>query len=160
MKRLLPWIAAVAAVLLLTQMAPAELYFVGESETVTDPLARPRPITVVPAVGVTRLTTEITKILERQKFSTESYDPKRPFFQATRLDGQRSFDRVIIWAERDFEKPYDFFQIYLMYGRYEAIALSRDKSYRLNVSEQLEERRIGSLRRDLLRLSAVLKESK
>jgi hypothetical protein len=159
MKRLLPWVAA-AAVLLLAQLAPAELFFVGESETVTDPLARPRPITIVPAVEVPRLAAEISKILERQNFSMENYDPRRPFFQAKRLDRQRSFDRVIIWAERDFEKPYDLFQIYLLYGRYEVIAMSNDGSYRLKTSEQVEERRIGNLRRDLLKLSGALKESK
>jgi hypothetical protein len=160
MKRLLPWIAAVAAVFLIAKIASAELFFLGESETTTDPLVRPRPITVVPVVEVSRLTAEIAKILERQRFLTESYDPKLSFFQAKRVDKQGSFDRVLIWAERDFEKPDDFFQIYLMYGRYEVIAMSKDRSYRLKMNEQLEERRIGSLRQDLLRLSSVLKEAR
>ena len=116
------------------------------------PLARPAPLTVVKGAAPADVLVRIRETLARLGYAVTTAD--RTSIDARKPDPApgKGYDRVIIWAERDFDKPLEYLTLYLAYGRYEEVWGSRRDIYRIRVDAEQETSRTARVREALLRL--------
>jgi hypothetical protein len=88
-----------------------------------DDLIKPEPLVILKASDPRELLLKIRNILNGQGFSIIKSDSGS--IEANHLDRkddpESDYDRVIIWLERDLEKPAELIKVYLIWGRYELV---------------------------------------
>lgn len=93
----------------------------------------------------------ISDVLAKEGFQ-EQGAPDARSWDAVRYDakGAEAHDRVLIWLERDFERPDDTFHVYLLFGRYRPVKVAGEPVSRVKLTPAEEFKRSGSLRRALV----------
>ncbi len=140
-------IAAIAA-LCFPSPTPAQALFAPDPT----PLERPAPLKTLKSGDTAKICDAIAKALADNGFKVTNQDCDVGEFEAakkTSTDGE--FDKVLIWLERDFEKPKDAVKLFFRYGRYETLAGHADP-VRIRTTAADEERNVGALKEALTSL--------
>jgi hypothetical protein len=141
-------VVAVVAVLCLPGLTPAQEIFR------TDPtrLERPVPLKTYKSGDAAKICDAIAKALTDSGFKVTNQDCDAGEFEATkktRAAGES--DRVLIWLERDFEKPKDAIKLYFRYGRYETL-VGHPEPVRIVTTAADELQSVGALKDSLTSL--------
>jgi hypothetical protein len=113
------------------------------------PLERPAPLKTLKTGDAAKLCDAIAKALTDNGFNVTNQDCDIGEFEATKkttTDGE--FDKVVIWLERDFEKPNDAIKLYFRYGRFETL-LGHPEPVRISTTPADEDRNVGPLKEAL-----------
>ena len=116
------------------------------------PLERPVPLKTLKSGDAAKICDAIAKALTDNGFKVTNQDCDVGEFEATKktsTDGE--FDKVLIWLERDFEKPKDAIKLFFRYGRYETLA-GHPEPVRIQATAADEERNVGALKESLTSL--------
>jgi hypothetical protein len=127
---------------------PAQALF----KTDPTPLERPAPLKTLKSGDTAKICAAVAKALTDNGFKVTNQDCDVGEFEATKktsTDGE--FDKVLIWLERDFEKPKDIVKLYFIYGRYEPLAGHPDP-VRIKTTATDEEQNVGVLKEALTSL--------
>jgi hypothetical protein len=118
------------------------------------PLARPASLTVYQTGDAPKVYRSVAKLLTDSGYSLKQLDPTVGELEATRGEGDASggFDRLVIWLERDFDKPTEYIRLYLLFGRY-AKVFGHTEPMRIKLTATDEANRVGKLKQALLSLS-------
>ena len=114
------------------------------------PLERPTPFAFVDTGDSARILPGIAAVLIDFGYSIQVIE--KALIDAKRLDSldpqddDQDYDRVIVWLERDFDRPLERLNVYLLYGRYEMIWGETTRIFRIMLSEEDEAARVGALR--------------
>jgi hypothetical protein len=141
-------IIAATGALCFPGLTPAQTPF----KTDPVPLERPAPLRTLKTGDATRICDAILKALTDNNFKVTNQDCDVGEFAATRktsTDGE--FDKVLIWLERDFEKPKEAIKLYFRYGRFETL-LGHPEPVRISTTAADEERNVGALKEALMSL--------
>ena len=89
------------------------------------PLERPAPLARIKATDPEKVMKAIADILRKFSYQIDrsqaaSVDARR-FDAPNRPNTESEYDRVIVWLERDFDKPLDYVNVFFLWGRYELI---------------------------------------
>jgi hypothetical protein len=116
------------------------------------PLEHPLPITSVRTSDPAQLIPRIRAALAASGFRVTRVDIAKLTVDAQRNDrqGSKDYDRVIVWLERSLTIPTESYDLFLTFGRYEAM-WGRD-IYRVRVDDAFVQARISTLRNRLLGL--------
>jgi hypothetical protein len=60
-----------------------------------------------------------------------------------------SYDRIIVWIERDFEKPNEIIKVYLLCGHFEYILGAESKIYRIKINDIEENQRFNAVKKEI-----------
>jgi hypothetical protein len=112
------------------------------------PLERPSPVATVRTADVILTLHEARDSAVAAGFKVTKLDQGNLLIDARRLDrpGAKNYDRVLIWLQRTAQDPLKEVELYLLYGRYEEVWADQLDIYRVVVSDDFEEARIGALR--------------
>lgn len=115
------------------------------------PLERPKYLAVIQTENAAPLLGRISDLVKREGFNIDQVDAKDQQLMATRRDGpqSKSYDKVIIWLERDFQEPDKFVKIFFLYGRYMEVLGAEAGIHRVKIPYSVEEERIGKLRQSV-----------
>jgi hypothetical protein len=117
------------------------------------PLEHPQPFTSIRSGDTARVMTRVRDAATASGFAITRIDNSRLTLEARRADTapSRDYDRVLIWLERSPSEPTTSLDMYLAYGRYEAI-LARNgiEVFRVVVPAAFEDERLKVLRPRLL----------
>jgi hypothetical protein len=112
-------VVAGVAVLCFPGRTPAQALF----KTDPTPLERPAPLKTLKSGDAAKICDAIGKALTDNGFKAANQDCDSGEFEATKkTNAAGEFDKVLIWLERDFEKPKEVIKLYFLYGRYETLA--------------------------------------
>jgi hypothetical protein len=116
------------------------------------PLERPAPLKTLKSGDTAKICDAIAKALTDNGFKVTNQDCDVGDFEATKKTSTAGeFDKVLIWLERDFEKPKDAVKLYFRYGRYETLA-GHPEPVRIRTTATDEERNVGALKEALTSL--------
>jgi hypothetical protein len=119
------------------------------------PLEHPDPLTSIRSADTARVMGQVRDAAAASGFSITRTDNSRLSLEARRAEPtpSRDYDRVLIWLERSPSEPAASLDLYLAYGRYEAI-LARNgiEVFRVVVPAAFEDQRLSALRPRLLAL--------
>jgi hypothetical protein len=119
------------------------------------PLEHPQPLTSVRSADPMRVMMQIRDAAMASGFEITRTDNTRLTLEARRAEPapSRDYDRVIVWLERSLSEPTASLDVYLAYGRYEAI-LARNgvEMFRVVVPAAFEDDRLKAFRPRLLAL--------
>jgi hypothetical protein len=108
-------IIAATAALCFPGRTPAQAMFATDPT----PLERPAPLKTLKSGDTAKICDAIAKALTDNGFKLTNQDCDVGEFQATKkTNSSGESDKVLIWLERDFEKPKDAVKLYFLYGRY------------------------------------------
>ncbi|HKV60305.1 MAG TPA: hypothetical protein VJO16_00200 [Candidatus Acidoferrum sp.] len=141
-------VIATIAALCFPGRTPAQALF----KTDPTPLERPAPLKTLKSGDTAKICDAIAKALTDNGFKVTNQDCDVGEFEATkktRTDGE--FDKVLIWLERDFEKPKDVVKLFFLYGRYETLA-GHAEPVRISITVADEDRNVGALKEVLTSL--------
>ena len=120
-------------------------------------LEHPQPLTSIRSGDSMRVMTQIRDAATASGFEITRTDNSRLSLEARRAERapSRDYDRVLIWLERSPSEPAASLDLYLAYGRYEAI-LARNgvEVFRVVVPAAFEDERLKALRPRLLALGS------
>lgn len=140
-------VGAIAA-LCFPGQTPAQALF----KTDSTPLERPAPLKTLKSGDAAKICDAIGKALTDNGFKAANQDCDAGEFEATKkTNSAGEFDKVLIWLERDFEKPKDAIKLYFLYGRYETLAGHPDP-VRIVTTRADEEQNVGALKDSLTSL--------
>jgi hypothetical protein len=140
-------VAAIAA-LCFPRLTPAQAMYAADPI----PLERPAPLKTLKTGDTAKICDAIAKALTDNGFRVTNQDCDVGDFEATRKTSTAGeLDKVLIWLERDFEKPKDAVKLYFRYGRYETLAGHTDP-VRIRTTAADEERNVGALKEALTSL--------
>jgi hypothetical protein len=124
----------------------------GFSTEVT-PLQRPAYLVVFKTGDGGKVFSEVSKTIVDNGFMVSRSDSDRGELEATRNDSGSSggSDRVLVWLERDFEKPNNLIKLYFVYARFQTL-VGHDEPVRVKTGPQQEKQQVGSLKQALLLL--------
>jgi hypothetical protein len=134
-------VTAIAA-LCFPGLTPAQTPFATDPT----PLERPAPLKTFKTGDAAKLCDVIVKALTDSNFKVTNQDCDAGEFAAekkTNRDGE--LDKVVIWLERDFEKPKDAIKLYFRYGRFETL-LGHPEPVRISTTPADEDRNVGPLK--------------
>jgi hypothetical protein len=141
-------IIAVVAGLLFPKLATAQALFTPDPTA----LERPAPLKTLKTPDTAKVCEAITKTLAGNGFKTTHDDCDLGEFEATKkTNAAGEFDKVVIWLERDFEKPSQALRLYFLYGRFETLA-GHQEPVRIKTTSVDEERNAGALKEALMSL--------
>ncbi len=114
------------------------------------PLERPEPLARIKASDPAQVVSAVADILRKFSYQIDrsgaaSLDARR-FDVPNKPEAEAEYDRVIVWLERDFDRPLDYVNVYFLWGRYELI-LGRQRGIR---------RVVPWTERDIPRLKAAI----
>lgn len=116
------------------------------------PLERPAPLKTYKSGDAAKICDAIAKALTDNGFKVTNQDCDVGEFEATKkTNAAGESDKVLIWLERDFEKPKDAIKLYFLYGRYETFAGHADP-VRIVTTAADELQNVGSLKDTLTSL--------
>lgn len=116
------------------------------------PLERPAPLKTLKSGDTAKICDAIAKALTDNGFKVTNQDCDVGDFEGTKKTSTAGeFDKVLIWLERDFEKPKDAVKLYFRYGRYETLA-GHPEPVRIRTTATDEERNVGALKEALTSL--------
>jgi hypothetical protein len=121
----------------------------------TAPLDHPQPLTSVRTGDVARVMTQLRDAATASGFAITRTDNNRLTLEVRRVDRppSRDYDRVLIWLERSPTEPTASVDLYLAYGRYEAIlARTGTEVFRVVVPVAFEDERLKDLKPRLIAL--------
>jgi len=118
-------------------------------------LEHPQPLTSIRSEDAARVMMQLRDAAMTSGFAITRTDNSRLTLEARRAEPapSRDYDRVLMWLERSLSEPTASFDLYLAYGRYEAI-LARNgvEVFRVVVPTAFEDDRLRVLRPKLLAL--------
>ena len=121
----------------------------------TAPLEHPQPLTSIRSGDAVRVLTQVRDAATASGFTITRTDNGRLTLEARRAEPapSRDYDRLLIWLERSPLEPTSSVDLYLAYGRYEAI-LARNglEVFRVVVPASFEDQRLSTIRPRLLAL--------
>jgi hypothetical protein len=127
---------------------PAQAIF----RTDPTPLERPAPLKTLKSGDAAKICDAIGKALTDNGFKVTNQDCDAGEFEATKeTNAAGESDRVLIWLERDFEKPKDAIKLYFLYGRYETLA-GHPEPVRIVTTAADEVQNVGALKDSLTSL--------
>jgi len=114
------------------------------------PLERPEPLARIKATDPAQVMKAVADTLRKFSYQIDrsgvaSLDARR-FDTPSSPEGESEYSRVIVWLERDFDRPLDYINVYFIWGRYELI-LARQRGIR---------RIVPWTERDIPRLKAAI----
>lgn len=116
------------------------------------PLERPAPLKTLKSGDAAKICDAISKVLTDNSFKVTSQDCDLGEFEASKkTNSAGELDKVLIWLERDFEKPKDVTKLYFLYGRFETLA-GHAEPVRIRTTPVDEERNVGTLKEALTSL--------
>jgi len=119
------------------------------------PLEHPQPLTSIRSGDAMRVMTQVREAATAAGFTITRTDNARLTLEARRAEPapSRDYDRLLIWLERSPLEPTSSVDLYLAYGRYEAI-LARNglEVFRVVVPAAFEDQRLSAIRPRLLAL--------
>lgn len=140
--------AAAIAGLCFTSLTTAQALFTPDPI----PLERPTPLKTLKSGDSTKICDAVIKALTDSSFKVTNQDCDVGEFEATkRTNSTGEYDKVLIWLERDFEKPKDAIKLYFLYGRFETLA-GHTEPVRIRTTPADEERNVGALKEALTSL--------
>jgi hypothetical protein len=146
-----------AALVVMTTLGSAAALFgqapaPKEDET---PFTRPEPLCTMAASDPAALLKKVRAFVESEGYTIDRISAVSGELGATRPDGRGSddYDKVIIWIERDLNRPQDALKLFLVYGRYEKVWGNTVAVRRIKVDSVAETARNGSLRKKLLAMA-------
>jgi len=102
---------------------PGQTHAQALFKTDPTPLERPAPLKTYKSGDAAKICEAIGKALADNGFKVANQDCDAGEFEATKkTNSAGESDKVLIWLERDFEKPKDAIKLYFLYGRYETFA--------------------------------------
>jgi hypothetical protein len=113
------------------------------------PLERPAPLKTLKTAEAAKLCDAILKALTDNSFKVTNQDCDVGEFAAerkTNRDGE--LDKVVIWLERDFEKPNNAIKLYFRYGRFETL-LGHPEPVRITTTPADEDHNVGPVKEAL-----------
>jgi hypothetical protein len=141
-------VVAGVAVLCFPGLTRAQALF----KTDPTPLERPTPLKTLKSGDATKICDAIAKALTDNGFKVANQDCDAGEFEATKkTNAAGEFDKVLIWLERDFEKPKDAIKLYFLYGRYETLA-GHPEPVRIVATAADEQQNVGALKDSLTSL--------
>ena len=141
-------IIAAIAVLCFPGRTPAQALFTPDPA----PLERPAPLKTLKSGDTTKICDAIAKALTDNGFKVTNQDCDVGEFEAAKKTNTAGeSDKVLIWLERDFEKPKDAVKLYFLYGRFETLA-GHPEPVRIRITAADEERNVGALKEALTSL--------
>lgn len=100
--------------------------------------------------NTTKICDAISKVLTDNNFTVVKQDCDHGEFEATKKTSSAGeLDKVLIWLERDFEKPKDATNLYFLYGRFEVLA-GHSEPVRIKTTPVDEDQNVGTLKESLL----------
>ena len=115
-------------------------------------LDQPDAVVTVRASAVRPLLQDLAKIaLNRGFAATGGVDWNGGHFKAAKAQGDKIQHRIAVWVQWNLHAPGEELDVYLFYGRYRRYT---GGDWELEASDsQAEDRVVGELKRDILRLS-------
>jgi len=112
------------------------------------PLARPKPICAKAEPDAAKVMRDLVSMATMAGFSPREQNTADGTLEAWKMDAPNSenSDRVVIWIERDLNRPANMIQIYLSFGRYMKIIAAACDICRVVVNDNEEQRRVGPLK--------------
>jgi hypothetical protein len=138
-------IVAAVAGLLLPSLTTAQALFTPDPT----PLERPAPLKTIKSGETVKICEAILKALADNSFKVKNQDCDLGEFEGTKnTNSPGEFDKVLIWMERDFEKPKDATKLYFLYGRFETLA-GHPEPVRIRTTPADEDHNVGTLKEAL-----------
>jgi hypothetical protein len=112
------------------------------------PLVCPNPFLRLASEEPANALATIHERLEGKGFVTENYDANRLSVLMSRrsVSGRDAYDRFLIWVERDRDKPLEYVQIYVMYGKYITVIGSGEPIRRQWIDPAVEAQQLKEMR--------------
>jgi|GEM_PF-6900471 len=112
----------------------------------TTPLERPRPVLQVKTQTPSDILQRIVDVVITNGYAIQESDGSS--IDATKRDSNESenYDRVIIWLERDFDRPSEIVKVFLIYGRFELLWGNQIETVRIHLTEVEARNRVSDLR--------------
>jgi hypothetical protein len=111
--------------------------------------ARPKPLCTLSDSDSRAALERLRQALDGQRFEIEQVDLDAGEIHGKRADGT-SLDRVILWLERNFQKPDGGFHVFILYGRFDRF-FGATNLQRVVADAPFEDSRIGALKQDIIR---------
>jgi hypothetical protein len=116
------------------------------------PLERPAPLKTLKSGDTAKICDAVAKALTDNGFKVTNQDCDVGEFGGTKkTDAAGESDKVLIWLERDFEKPKDATKLYFLYGRFETLS-GHPEPVRIRTTAADEEQNVGALKEALTSL--------
>jgi hypothetical protein len=123
------------------------------------PLERPQYVTIISIhkEDADKVLEIIADTLRKCGYSNVHSDIKEQKLEAEKHDFQdaRNYCKVLLWLERDFQEPEKFIKVFLQCGRYEFMIAGTSGSYRVVMTESMEEQYFGKLRNSIESISKI-----
>jgi hypothetical protein len=118
------------------------------------PLERPASLVALSTTDAKKTFGQVRAKVESLGFKLNHLDNDAFTLDAQKTDERSpmNYDRIILWLELTAQNPGKRVNLYLLYGRYEAI-FGKPDALRVVVSKDVEDQRIGSLKMALLALA-------
>lgn len=120
------------------------------------PLEKPKPFTSFDTQDPSLIFNELIDTVIVYGFTIKKRDREALEFEARKNDPQKekAEDRILIWLDRDEEKPLEKVHLFFLYGRYEEVWAGNTKDiFRITISEYYEDMRVGKLKEAILKIS-------
>jgi hypothetical protein len=117
------------------------------------PFERPRSLCTLVNRDATDTFKALLGLLKQHQFEVRRMQTSEGWLEAWRTDEKRpdDSDRLLLWIERDFQRPTEATNLHLKYGRFMKL-FGVTEAVRVKVSDAEETKRIGKLRGQLLEL--------
>jgi hypothetical protein len=120
------------------------------------PLEKPKPFTSIETQDPSTIFNELIDTVIAYGFNINKRDKDELELEARRSDPQteKAEDRILIWLDRDEEKPLEKVHLFFLYGRYEEVWANNKKDiFRIVISNSYEDMRVGKLKEAILKIS-------
>jgi len=128
---------------------------VGQAVFSTDPnpLQRPVPLVVFKTGNATKVLDAVSTVLNENGFKLTRSDADRGELEAARDDSHSlgESDKVLVWLERDFERPKGSIKLYFVYGRFGKL-VGHDQPVRIKLKPGDEDGHVASLKQAFVSL--------
>jgi hypothetical protein len=118
-----------------------------------EPFAKPKPFMVIQTGNARQLLKAISDSTKRFGFTITHDDPTEFQLEAVKAcEFPVREDRVLVWLERDIQKPREYIRVYFLFGSFMRILGDNEGFSRVEVSAEAEVQRVGALKKSLLSL--------
>jgi len=120
------------------------------------PLEKPKPFTSMETENLSALFNELIDTVISYGFNIKKRDKDALEFEARRNDPnkEKAEDRILIWLDRDEEKPLEKVHLFFLYGRFEEVWARDEKDiFRIQIDDAYKDEKVGKLKEAILKIS-------
>jgi hypothetical protein len=110
------------------------------------PIERPASLFTIKTNNADVLIDSIQNILMQKSFAIENRNDDTYEIVASRKINETSFEKILIWFERDFKNPDLNIRVYFLYGVYQKLFGSGEEFKRIKITSEEERNNVGDIK--------------